>query len=31
VFLGYQTLLMRTQVEASIWPYVQVGTSCCGQ
>lgn len=29
VFLGYQTLLMRTQVEASIWPYVQIGSSCC--
>jgi len=31
VFLGYQTLLMRTQVEASIWPYVQIATSCCGE
>lgn len=30
VFLGYQTLLMRTQVEASIWPYVQIASSCCG-
>lgn len=30
VFLGYQTLLMRNQVEASIWPYVQIATSCCG-
>jgi len=31
VFLGYQTLLMRTQVEASIWPYVQIATSCCAE
>lgn len=28
-FLGYQTVIMRAQIEAAVWPHIQIGTSCC--
>lgn len=30
-FLAYQAYLMRIQVEASTWPYLQISESCCAQ
>jgi hypothetical protein len=29
-FLAYQAYLMRVQVEASTWPYMQISEVCCG-
>jgi hypothetical protein len=30
-FLAYQAYLMRVQVEASTWPYLQIVEGCCGE